>query len=142
MLLVNFPIDGGFGRTDNGDGTFGDRTFNLASVVEAADTPPFFHNNVVTTLEGAVVFYTGPEFNNPRPPSARFSFTAAQVDQIADFMRAVNTLQNIDVARRELQEILANAGNPQPEKSCKDYFKLIMINLSVDSSRDQILSNA
>jgi hypothetical protein len=55
--------------------------------------------------------------DNPRPPSARFSFTAAQVDQIADFMRAVNTLQNIDVARRELQEILANAGNPQPEQN-------------------------
>jgi cytochrome c peroxidase len=48
--------DGGFGRTDNHDGTFGNRTFNTASVVEAADTAPFFHNNVVSTLEETVGF--------------------------------------------------------------------------------------
>ena len=75
--VQNFPKDGGFGRTDNGDGTFGNRTFNTASVVEAADTAPFFHNNVEgvlpnnvidirQSLENAVRFYTGPEFNNPR----------------------------------------------------------------------------
>src|SRR5437773_1334980 len=40
-LQTPFPKDGGFGRADNGDGTFGNRTFNTASVVEAADTPPF-----------------------------------------------------------------------------------------------------
>ena len=38
-------------------------------------------------------------------------------DQIADFMRGVNTLQNIDVARREVQEILANQTNPQGEQA-------------------------
>src|SRR5205823_9244580 len=45
--IQDFPHDGGFGQAANGDGTFGNRTFNLASVVEAADTPPFFHNNLV-----------------------------------------------------------------------------------------------
>src|SRR5688572_10353898 len=49
--IQNFPKDGGFGRTANGDGTFGNRTFNTASVVEAADTAPFFHNNLVSTLD-------------------------------------------------------------------------------------------
>jgi cytochrome c peroxidase len=117
--VQNFPKDGGFGRTDNGDGTFGNRTFNTPSVVEAADTAPFFHNNVVSTLEGIVQFYSGPEFNNPRAPAARFNFNQTQRDQIADFMRGVNTLQNIDVALRELQEILANNGNPQGEQATR-----------------------
>jgi len=83
--------------------------------VEAADTPPFFHNNVVTTLAGVVAFYSGSEFNTPRAPAARFNFNQTQIDQIAGFMRGINTLQNIDVARRELQEILALTGNPQKE---------------------------
>jgi cytochrome c peroxidase len=115
-----FPKDGGFGRTDNGDGTFGNRTFNTPPVVEAADTAPFFHNNVEGTIEDAVRFYNGPEFNNPRPPAARFTFTdPEQIDQIADFLRAINTLQNIDVARRELSEILAIQGNPQREQDTR-----------------------
>jgi cytochrome c peroxidase len=117
--VQDFPRDGGFGRTDNGDGTFGDRTFNTASVVEAADTAPFFHNNVETTLEDAIRFYTGPEFNTPRVAAARFSFTDTQIDQIANFLRGINTLQNIDVARRELSEILANRSNPRREQDTR-----------------------
>lgn len=105
-LIEAFPLDGGFGRIANADGTFGDRSFNTASVVEAADTAPFFHNNVVATLEGVVDFYSGPEFNTPRAPAARFSFNQTQRNQIADFMRGVNTLQNIDGARRELREFV------------------------------------
>src|SRR5438874_674768 len=100
--IQDFPHDGGFGQAANGDGTFGNRTFNLASVVEAADTPPFFHNNLVNTLEDVVEFYDGPEFNNPRPLGARFNFDDTQDHQLAGFLRGINTLQNIDVATREL----------------------------------------
>lgn len=113
--VQSFPFDGGFGQTANPDGTFGNRTFNTASVVEAADTPPFFHNNVVETLEGVVGFYSGPEFNGGLPPEFRFSFNPAQTEQLADFMRALNALDNINVARRELAEILALSGNPTKE---------------------------
>jgi hypothetical protein len=114
--VENFPIDGGFGQTPaNPDGSFGNRTFNTASVVEAADTAPFFHNNVVETLEDVVRFYGGPEFNAPRAPSAQFSFDETQVGQLAGFMRGINTLQNIDLARRELEEILALQGSPRLE---------------------------
>lgn len=112
--VQSFPHDGGFGQALNGAGTFGDRTFNTPPVVEAADTAPFFHNNVVSTLEGVVQFYAGPEFNTPRAAGARFSFTSAQVSQIANFMRGLNTLQNIDQVRRSLNGVLALAGNPQP----------------------------
>jgi cytochrome c peroxidase len=115
--IQDFPKDGGFGQTSNGDGTFGNRTFNLAPVVEAADTAPFFHNNLVDTLEGVVGFYTGPEFNNPRAAGARFAFDQTQIDQLSDFMRGINTLQNIDVASRELQELLANLNDPIEEQN-------------------------
>jgi hypothetical protein len=94
----------------------GNRTFNTASVVEAADTAPFFHNNVEATLEDAVRFYTGREFNGPRLPAARFSFDDAQIDQISDFLRGLNTLQNIQVARQELAEILANNNDARREQ--------------------------
>jgi len=54
-----------------------------------------------------VNFYNGPVFNNPqRPAAAQFKFTQQQLDQIVAFMRGINVLQNIDVAKRELQEIL------------------------------------
>jgi cytochrome c peroxidase len=118
--VENFPADGGFGQAANGNGTFGDHSFNIASVVEAADTAPFFHNNVVNTLEDVVEFYSGPAFNGPNvPPSARFDFTPVQIEQIADFMRALNVLQDIDVARRELREIIANRRDPRREQDTR-----------------------
>src|SRR5947208_555423 len=117
--IQRFPKDGGFGRTNNGDGTFGNRTFNTPSVVEAAQSAPFFHNNLVSTLEEAVDFYSGPEFNNPRPFFLRFNFNETQRKEIANFMRAINTLQNVDVATRELREILANRRDPQREQNTR-----------------------
>jgi cytochrome c peroxidase len=114
--VENFPVDGGFGQTPaNPDGSFGNRAFNTVSVVEAADTAPFFHNNVAATLEDVLEFYTGPSFNNPRPPAGRFAFTPSQKTDLLNFVRAINTLQNIDVAKRELEEILALTGDPQNE---------------------------
>jgi cytochrome c peroxidase len=113
--VETFPIDGGFGLTPNPDGSFGNRGFNAPPVVEAADTAPFFHNNIAGTLEDVVAFYMSPEFNGPRLPAAQFNFNATQIAQLTDFMRALNTLQNIQVARRELQEILSLNGNPQNE---------------------------
>jgi hypothetical protein len=110
-----FPHDGGFGQALNGAGSFGDLSFNTPPVVEAADTAPFFHNNVVSTLEGVVQFYAGPEFNTPRAAGARFSFSAAQVSDIANFMRGLNTLQNISQVQRSLNGVLALTGNPQPQ---------------------------
>jgi cytochrome c peroxidase len=118
VLDPNFPFDGGFGKTapdPNPRRIFGNSAFNTASVVEAADTAPFFHNNVERTLLAAVKFYSGVEFNAPRGNTG-FAFDDAENDQIADFLRGINTLQNIDVAKRELQEILDNRNNPRNEQ--------------------------
>ena len=116
LLPVPFPIDGGFGALPaNLNGSFGNRAFNTPPGVEAADTPPFFHNNIANTLEGVIGFYTGPEFNGPRAPAGRFAFTPTQVGQLTGFLRALNTLQNIDVAQRQLQQVTEINGNPEAE---------------------------
>jgi hypothetical protein len=72
--------------------------------VEAADTGPFFHNNAVETIEGAVAFYNGDAFNkspsgltlakiDPRGVGIRLD--ATQVVAVAAFLRVLNALENI-----------------------------------------------
>jgi len=89
---------------DDGFGTPGNGTFNTPPLVEAADTGPFFHNNAIQTIEGAVAFYNGQAFNNS--PSGRFlastdpnrvgiRLDATQVVAVAAFLRVVNALENI-----------------------------------------------
>ena len=89
---------------DDGLGTPGDGTFNTPLLVEAADSGPFFHNNAIETIEGAVAFYNGQAFNNS--PSGRALVAAdpngigirldgTQVVAVAAFLRVANTLENI-----------------------------------------------
>jgi cytochrome c peroxidase len=69
----------------------GNRSMNSASLIEAADTGPFFHNNSARTIEDAVRFYTTPTFSADDP----FQLRPAQVNRIAAFLRALNALENI-----------------------------------------------
>ena len=63
------------------------------------------------------VLHRRPEFNDRTSARCTDSpSTTTQIDQIADFLRGVNTLQNIDVAGRELEELLANRNNPRREQ--------------------------
>jgi len=105
------PRDDGFGRP-------GDGTFNTPSLVEAADTGPFFHNNAIETIEGAVAFYNGVAFNNS--PSGRtlagldpngigIRLDATQVVAVAAFLRVLNTLENI---RQSLELLEASIQQP------------------------------
>ena len=94
------PRDGGFGREENppGSGVFGDGRFNIQPLVEAADTPPFFHNNARTTIEDAVDFTNSDEFNNS--PGAQSEGVAIDLDQtqvnaLAAFLRTLNALENM-----------------------------------------------
>ncbi len=90
---------------DDGLGTPGDGTFNTPPVVEAADTGPFFHNNAVETLEGAVAFYDGAAFN--ASPSGRalggIALDATQIVEVAAFLRVLNALENIRSGRGSLE---------------------------------------
>src|SRR5262249_32520315 len=108
------PPDGGFGRSPRPGGQgFGDGKFNVPPLVEAAGTPPFFHHNVVDTIEKAVDFYTGPEF--AASPAALgvgpIAMTPPEVTAVAAFLRVLNALEDI---RRAIESERALLGMPQP----------------------------
>lgn len=89
---------------DDGFGIPGDSTFNTPPLVEAADSGPFFHNNAIETIEGAVAFYDGETFNNSSagrflasldPNGVGIKLDATQVVAVAAFLRVLNALENI-----------------------------------------------
>jgi len=102
------PFDDGFGAP-------GDSTFNVPSLVEAASAGPFFHNNAIETIEGAVAFYDGEAFNSS--PSGQFlggiELDGTQIVEIAAFLRVINTLENIRQAIELLQGSLLG---PSPRR--------------------------
>jgi cytochrome c peroxidase len=94
VQALGLPRDGGFGTAPNPAGGFGDGRFNTVGLVEAADTPPFFHNNVVATLEEAIEHFNSDAFNSSRPLSGQIQLTPAQVDAVAAFLRIINAVEN------------------------------------------------
>ncbi len=97
---------------DDGFGTPGDGSFNTPPLVEAADSGPFFHNNPIGTIEGAVAFYNGDAFN--QSPSGRFlasldpegvgiRLDATQLEAVAAFLRVINALENIRASLEQLE---------------------------------------
>ena len=89
---------------DDGFRTPGDGTFNVPPLVEAADSGPFFHNNAIETIEGAVAFYDGESFNKSPagqalakadPEGAGIELDGTQIVAIAAFLRVINVLENI-----------------------------------------------
>lgn len=98
---------------DDGFGIPGDATFNTPSLVEAADSPPFFHNNAIDTIEGAVAFYNGDAFNDSPagqvlastdPNGVGIRLDATQVEAVAAFLRVINALDNVRLATSLLED--------------------------------------
>jgi hypothetical protein len=90
--------------------------FNTPSLIEAADTPPFFHNNAVNTIEAAVAFYNDDALNNSvggillkalDTNGIGIRIDTTQVTAIASFLRVLNALENI----RQVRETLNGAVN-------------------------------
>lgn len=104
------PRDGGFGQAPDGQGGFGDGTFNTATLVEAGDTPPFFHNNIADDLRPAVEFYNSDAFNNS--PAALeiggIDMSDTEAFQVTAFLYVLNVLENIRVT----SDLLEEAGTP------------------------------
>lgn len=105
------PRDGGFGREGTLVAGFGNGTFNTPSLIEAADSPPFFHNNVVNTIEEAVAFYTSFAFNNspagdPTTGAGPITLTTTGIKQVAAFLRVLNALENTRSAKEKLMNAL------------------------------------
>lgn len=105
------PRDGGFGRDVHSKGGFGDGTFNTPSIVEAADTPPFFHNNSVTTVEEAIAFYETEAFNNSPARLALLDnpvdFSEEEIAQMGKFLRVINAVDNLRETIRLLERARA-----------------------------------
>jgi cytochrome c peroxidase len=115
-------FDGGFGLAPfdalqiGFNNSLGNGAFNTPPIIEAADTPPFFHNNdlLSTDIEAAVFFYVDP-FPFPTSPAARdlvtrfgtpIQFSTADGFAIARFLRALNVAFNMDIARQRLRAAL------------------------------------
>ncbi len=112
------PRDGGFGRDGNLQDGFGNGTFNTPSLIEAADSPPFFHNNSVRTIEQSVEFYTSVPFNTSPAGflTAGINLGQAQVNQVAAFLRVINALENLRSAEENLTNALGGTILPRVNK--------------------------
>jgi mono/diheme cytochrome c family protein len=116
--LAAFPHDGGFGTALRPDGSFGDGTFNVPPLIEAADTGPFFHtatsvvgapaHNVATasTIEEAIAFYTTAAFRNA-PDGFVINLNATQIDNVGRFLRGINAVFSAAIAIKRIDTELA-----------------------------------
>ena len=111
LLDPSLAMDDGIGTVDihgyctDADPTticsYGEERFNAPSLIETADTAPFFHNNSVNTIEEAVSFYNTPEFNQSpghltsSGADRTVQIGSSQVVAVAQFLRAINALENI-----------------------------------------------
>ncbi len=111
------PQDGGFGQTGiSPTGGIGNGSFNTPVLVEAADTGPFFHNNSIETIEGAVDFYNSTAFNTaPGFGSAigGIKLEATEVVAVAALLRVINVLENERSARDLINRIKIATNNSQ-----------------------------
>lgn len=109
------PADGGFGQGTPPPGVFGrgNGSFNTPVLVESADTGPFFHNNSILTIEGAVDFYNSEAFNNAPGFGSQIGgirLEATEVEAVAAFLRVINALENIR-SSVELEQRATTTGN-------------------------------
>ena len=116
-VLPDQPADltGELNPPDDGFGTPGNGEFNTPTAIEAADTGPFFHNNSVETIEGAVAFYNGDSFTNSTAgqliigaTGSAINLDGTQVVAVAAFLRVLNALENIRASNEMLNKVAQN----------------------------------
>lgn len=95
--LAQLPFDDGFGDGSN--------LFNVPTVIEAADTGPFFHSNQIDTVEAMIAFYSSQRVlrnGDVLPPIV--GINGSQVANIGAFLRVLNADENarsaIDLVER------------------------------------------
>lgn len=131
-LDPGLPGDGGFGASPvirlAGRPGFGDGRFNVPSVIEAADTGPYFHDHSAATLEDAVRFYTTPAFANS--PAGQLlpvvELAESDVVAIAAMLRVLNARENIRAGNALLRHAMAARAAAEP------------IRLAIADTRDAI----
>ncbi|HEY8923004.1 MAG TPA: hypothetical protein VIU64_01415 [Polyangia bacterium] len=101
------------GAPPNPPQSFGNGTFNTPPVIEAVDTPPFFHTNAFgDDIEGAISFYnnTGAPFfvNSPAGKMLEAQFGSQihlsndDIIHIGRALRVLNAALNVDIAKQRL----------------------------------------
>ena len=81
------PFDDGFGHGTN--------LFNVPSVIEAADTGPFFHSNQIDTVEAMIAFYTSQRhLRNGEVLPAIVGLNGAQLANVGAYIRVLNADEN------------------------------------------------
>lgn len=87
LLGGELPFDDGFGSGTN--------LFNVPTVIEAADTGPFFHSNQIDTVEAMVAFYAAKRhLRNGDVLDPIVELNGSQVANIGAFLRVVNADEN------------------------------------------------
>ena len=129
------PIDNGFafgiGDASSDERIAADR-FNVPPVFEAMDNPPFFHAHQVNTIEGSVAFYaTNRHFRNGEFAGAIVPLNAAQVSNVARFMRVMGA----DFNAAQAKTLLAKAAE---FSSHARYERRINVRLAVADIRDAL----
>lgn len=126
LVWAPTPVDGGFGTEAANDCgasgdklCYGNKEFNVTTVIEAADTAPFFHNNSVNTIEEAVSFYNSNAFHAspgakpidltrepPRETCERcIHLETTEVVSVALFLRTINAMENIRSSNEILDQV-------------------------------------
>ncbi len=117
------PPDGGFGTTGiSPTGGIGNGSFNTPVLVEAADTGPFFHNNSIETIEGAVDFYNSRAFNEAPGFGSLIGgirLEATEVVAVAAMLRVINVLEN-ERSARDLIDRIKVASNQNQASTLAD----------------------
>lgn len=120
--LAAFPHDGGFGTIGSSNLVFGDGTFNVPPLIEAADTGPFFHTatsivgasahnvDTATTIEEAIAFYDSNAFRASPSSGAVQALNAMQIDNMGRFLRGLNAAFNAAIALKRIDAELAIVG--------------------------------
>jgi cytochrome c peroxidase len=108
----------------------GDLTMNTPSLIEAADTAPFFHNNAARTLEDAVAFYTTDVFNDSTAGGGRaFVFDTTQINALGAVLRTLNAIDNIRASNAHDEQAIAAPSRAGARE---------IITLAVNDTRDAI----
>ncbi len=105
MKKFNFDSD-----DDGVPDSYGNGTFNVPPLVEAADTGPFFHTNAFGTIEDAVGFYNSEAFaNSPGGVVVETVFgeginlSEEQTEEVAAFLRVINAAFNLSMAIQRME---------------------------------------
>ena len=104
------PVVGTIPQTPPSTEIPGDQLFNVTPLVEVADLGGFFHNNAVHTIEDAVTHYTTAAFTNSQGGRTfgPIVLSASQINDIANFLRELNALENIRQVRKRLTFVSNN----------------------------------